>query len=454
MATNTYVALNKATISNSTTSTVTFSSIPSTYTDLVIVFSGAMSIAGEIPFVRFNGDTTTVYSISWVLGDGASSYSYRRGAMPYLPMNWLQGFSNTTENNIILNIQNYANTSVFKTCLERSNNASSVGTPGLAAGVGLWRSTAAITSIEFYASSGYFVNGATVSLYGIKAEGTLSPSSKATGGTITTDQFGYVYHTFTSGGTFTPSVPLSCDVLVVAGGGGGGGIYGGGGGAGGLLYQTGRSVSSAATVTVGGGGSAGNSSVGGTGTNSTFDTITALGGGGGGWGNNSPATTGGSGGGGAGYGYVTAAAPTQANSGGAGGYGFAGGSGGYTLFAAGGGGGAGGVGGDYTGSGTSVVGGNGGIGFRSLASWASTTSTGVGGGYAGGGGGGTRVDQSSGVGTVSNGGGLGGRSGAGTSATSNTGGGGGGAGEGSGGATHYTGGAGGSGIVIVRYYGA
>jgi hypothetical protein len=68
--------------------------------------------------------------------------------------------------------------------------------------------------------------------------------AKATGGTITFSG-GYVYHTFTGNGTFTPTSNITCDVLRIAGG---GGASSGGSGAGGLLY------SSAQSFTVAGGG--------------------------------------------------------------------------------------------------------------------------------------------------------------------------------------------------------
>lgn len=127
-----------------------------------------------------------------------------------------------------------------------------------------------------------------------------------------------------NGTTVWSGAPSTIDVLVVAGGGG----YHftplvyysqACGGAGGLCYQTGRSISSGTTYTVTIGGGGGQEAPG---SNSIFDTITALGGGMG---------CGGSGGsGGGGYWnddwvYVPAGLATQRDSGGATGYGNAGG---------------------------------------------------------------------------------------------------------------------------------
>lgn len=264
-----------------------------------------------------------------------------------------------------------------------------------------------------------------------------APFIVATGGTITTDG-DFKIHTFTSSGSFviTSGVGL-VDSLVIAGGGGGGngdvgnstGGGGGGGGAGGVLYTSpGASYSAGTyTVTIGAGGAANTN-----GSNSVFDTLTAIGGGYGGHQsvNSGNGNTGGSGGGG------------EQNSGGAGGAGTAGqgntgGNPNVSGSAGGGGGGAGSAGGNGA---TLGVGGAGGNGAMNSISGASVT-------YASGGGGGEGGATGTGGTAPAGGGGNGGSVGGnGSAATANTGGGGGGAGNQS-----ATGGAGGSGIVVVRY---
>ena len=100
-----------------------------------------------------------------------------------------------------------------------------------------------------------------------------------------------VVETFTSSGTFSvPSGVSSVQVLVVAGGGSGGASIGGGGGAGGLVYHATYGVTPGGTesVTVGDGGAGkdtptpGSPSTGNNGQNSQFGTLVAIGGGGGG----------------------------------------------------------------------------------------------------------------------------------------------------------------------------
>jgi len=426
---NTYVALATQTLSTASAS-VTFSSIPSSYTDLRLVINGTMSTAIDPVTINFNGDTASNYSYTLLYGDGTSAASTRSANLTAIRAGYLgtvQGITN-------VDIMNYSNTTTNKTVIGRGN----VANWGVTAQVSLWRSTAAITSMTIQSLSSYnFEIGTRFSLYGI-ANADLG-SAKATGGMITEDSQ-YWYHTFGASGAFVPNQSLTCDVLVVAGGGAGGASTGAGGGAGGVSYQTGRSVSATTyNITVGGGGTAGGGA-GGSGSNSVFDTITSLGGGGGNYGPFAAGSNGGSGGGG-GEGQAGGSA-TQGNSGGATGYGNAGDTGPNSApYRHGGGGGAGtaGVSGSSTGAG--------GDGLSTWSSWGVVTGIGenVSGTYyiAGGGGGGSNSTTASPAGL--GGGGIG--SGSTNSAgLANTGGGGGGAGTNAG-----TSRAGGSGVVIIRY---
>jgi len=266
----------------------------------------------------------------------------------------------------------------------------------------------------------------------------------ATGGTITTSG-AYTIHTFTTGGTFTPSSNLNVEYLVAAGGGGGGkpgyggDAGGGGGGAGGLRTGTlsVTATSYAITVGAGGAGGAGTPGIKGTnGGNSIFSTITAAGGGGGGaaW---TGANAGGSGGG-ASYDGSSGGAASPAGQGNAGGNGLSG------NFAGAGGGGAGAAGNNPGGSGTSGTGGNGGTGSASSITGTSVT-------YAAGGGGGTYLTSTPGSGGSSIGGNGGSNGANGANGVANTGSGGGGGGANASPSASGNGGSGASGIVIIRY---
>ena len=446
MPTNTYVALDKVTVGTATPS-ITFTGINQGYTDLVLVSNATPTTSGGIDlYLTVNGDTTSgLYSKTHLAGYGTSAGSTRLTGQNRIATFWQVGPENTQPFTVNYSLQNYANSSVFKTVLARAgafqSSASEVN-----AFVGLWRNTNAITSVTLTASSGNFAVGSTFSLYGIKAE---PFAAKATGGTITYAADGYTYHTFTSSGTFTPSVALSCDALVIAGGGGGGQLSGGGGGAGGVIYFENTAVTvGSKTITVGGGGagSSTGSTTGSSGASSTFASLTS-GSGGGGGGSSVVGANGGSGGGG---GNTRAGGTSNQSSTGAtaiyGNTGAAGGTSGGSV-PAGGGGGAGGAGINVVGNGN---GGNGGASTSAFASWAAATLTGVSGAYAGGGGGGSGSGTRS---TATGGGGGGGiisPNDLGISATANTGSGGGGGGRGG----PNTGGNGGSGIVIIRYVSA
>jgi len=440
MATNTYVALDKVTATAA--ANVSFTSIPATYTDLILVAVAKSSVTGSSVNnyrIRFNNDTTSVYSDTAIRGDGSTATSVRDSNQNEMYMAFLSQTSAQPETSIF-HIMNYSNSTTNKTVLARGGSSSG-GFVGAA--VGLWRKTDAINRLDIYGPSGETVTG-TFSLYGIASVG-ASPAPKATGGAIYSDDT-YYYHVFGSTGTFTPLSSLSADVLVVAGGGGAGTNGSGGGGAGGLRLLASQSLTATGyTCTVGAGGAGIFLTTGSSGGASSFSSISTSGGGGGGGAGNGSANTGASGGSGGGS-HRTA----SAGSGNTGSYspveGFAGATGASGGGSNGGGGGGAGAAGT---AGTSSNGGAGGLGTStynsiSFSSWLTATGLGIGGGLAGGGGGG----GSTGFGTAVNGGGNGGLdNSAGTNATANTGGGGGGAGQSYGSA----GGNGGSGVVIVRY---
>jgi hypothetical protein len=433
---STYTPIASVTLS-SAQSSVTFSGIPQTYTDLVLVANGRTSADGIYVNLRLNNDTSNTLSATRLLGNGSSASSSRATAQSLLTLTPNTAWDTTNPGTIIVQIQNYSNTTTNKTMLVRGN----IERPGVggevSAIVGMWASTAAVNRVDFSTGSSTFLAGTTFNLYGV-ANASITNTAKATGGdTITTDGT-YWYHTFYSSGTFTPTQALTADYLVVAGGGAGGKHNAGGGGAGGMrctVTGTGGSGSlesplsltaQAYTVTIGAGGAASSASgvqPGASGSNSVFATITSTGGGGGGGESNNGLAGGSGGGGGANTSTGGAASPS--------GQGFAGanGGGGSSGNLSGGGGGA-----SAAGTTGSSGGGNGGAGRATSISGTSVT-------YAGGGGGGAN----SGSGGS---GGAGGGANAGQNAgTANTGGGGGGGNDGA----FLPGGNGGSGIVIVRY---
>jgi hypothetical protein len=145
-------------------STVTFSSISGAYTDLVLIFQGGSSIDANIR-IQVNGDTASNYSWTQLGGDATAVNSFRNSGDTSWLMNRYAYLSNNLNANFIFNFMNYSNTTTNKTVINRSNSAAN----GTDTTVGLWRSTAAITSITFSLSGGNYIVGSTFTLYGIKA---------------------------------------------------------------------------------------------------------------------------------------------------------------------------------------------------------------------------------------------------------------------------------------------
>jgi hypothetical protein len=141
----TYEPIATQTLGSATTS-ITFSSIPSTYTDLVIVIGSlGMNSAGSAGRMRFNGDTGSNYSNTTVWGNGSAAGSNRENSVTSMRIYGVQTgpAANLNNDNVILQIQNYSNSTTFKTALIRDSL-----TTETSAIVGLWRSTSAINSIN------------------------------------------------------------------------------------------------------------------------------------------------------------------------------------------------------------------------------------------------------------------------------------------------------------------
>ena len=163
---STYTTIATTTLGSNVAS-YTLSSIPSTYTDLILVIDGQVS-SSVTTIYQLNGDTATNYSSTEIFGDATAASSFRStNAVGIVLMGIGAQTSSGSQWNSILNFQNYANTTTYKTVLNRTSAA---GT-GVNATVGLWRSTSAINSIKVsgFAGAGGFTAGTTFTLYGILA---------------------------------------------------------------------------------------------------------------------------------------------------------------------------------------------------------------------------------------------------------------------------------------------
>ena len=166
---STYSTIATTTVGTATSS-VTFSSIAGTYTDLVISYECFTTAAGARDVaVRFNGDTGSNYSSTFLYGAGGGTAGSTRESTQTRMMVDYSGVS-TTANTAgigLLNVMNYSNATTNKTVINRANRAAA----GTDAVVGLWRNTAAITSVTllFINGTDNFGVGSIFTLYGIAA---------------------------------------------------------------------------------------------------------------------------------------------------------------------------------------------------------------------------------------------------------------------------------------------
>lgn len=159
---STYDVIASYTLTSPATS-YTFSSIPTTYTDLVLILSGTATGGSSVLLQVGNGsiDTGTNYSRTGMQGNGSAASSYRGSNESQITVNWFT----TAQGNATFHFKSYANTSTYKTILH-SGGWSDVSTH---AAVGLWRSTSAINTIKIGSYSYNMNAGTTITIYGIKA---------------------------------------------------------------------------------------------------------------------------------------------------------------------------------------------------------------------------------------------------------------------------------------------
>jgi hypothetical protein len=165
---NTFELIASSTVGSGGASDITFSSIASTWTDLVVVVSAraSASAANTNLQMQFNGSTSS-YTQKELYGTGSAAGS---ASLSYISLGYISGNTATASSfgSCQAYIPNYA-----------SSNYKSVSSEGVAEGnitgmymamdAGLWSNTAAITSIKLIpASPDYFLQYSTAYLYGVK----------------------------------------------------------------------------------------------------------------------------------------------------------------------------------------------------------------------------------------------------------------------------------------------
>ena len=147
---------------------IEFTSIPSTYTDLIVKFSGRSARASQWRdgfTLSLNGSTSSFsYRMLEATGSSPGSYSASTGLLGNIPASTATA---STFGSFDLYIPNYAgstNKSYSGDSTQPNNDASNVTLNMVA---GLWSNTAAITSLRITADNGNLVQYSTAVLYGI-----------------------------------------------------------------------------------------------------------------------------------------------------------------------------------------------------------------------------------------------------------------------------------------------
>jgi hypothetical protein len=170
-----YKLIQSQVVSGSSTNTITFDSIPQTYTHLVVLVSARTNTASTRDVMRFriNNDSSAIYNSFFLYGFDSTASVRSESALSNTYFEWTYAVGNNATSNVFGNttvtLNNYRSTSAVKTVntLDANENQS---TTSWITGIttGYWNSTTAITRLDFVAQSGItYIDGSTFSLYGI-----------------------------------------------------------------------------------------------------------------------------------------------------------------------------------------------------------------------------------------------------------------------------------------------
>ena len=168
---NTFVQIGATVTVSTSVATISFTSIPATYTDLKLVLSARSDYSGQSDeaYLKLNGSSASIYSWKMIYGTGGTPLSASDSAENY-GIAGIQIDAATSTANVFANgeiyIPNYASANYKSVSMEHctETNGSSAALKMIS---GLWSSTDAITSLSLSGQLGNFVQYSTASLYGI-----------------------------------------------------------------------------------------------------------------------------------------------------------------------------------------------------------------------------------------------------------------------------------------------
>jgi hypothetical protein len=166
---NTYVKIATVNVGLSGAANINFSSIPGTYTDLVVKLSTRSTGGSANLYWNYNGGSGTAYSSKKLFGNGAAASSLQLSGVNYFQQENAvnnSGSTASTFNNCDIYLTNYSSTSTNKSNLFDGVTENNATTAYTVLSANLWADNSAITSIGF-ATDGNFVQYSTATLYGI-----------------------------------------------------------------------------------------------------------------------------------------------------------------------------------------------------------------------------------------------------------------------------------------------
>jgi hypothetical protein len=171
---NTFELIASSTVGSGGAASIDFSSIPSTYTDLVVKLCGrgtSAAINAEVR-VTFNGSSASNYSWRQVQGNSSVASSTNFSSQSYVRVGYVPDTSATsnTFNNLEFYVPNYAGSTAKSLSSDstQENNTTAGGEAIMQLIAGLWSLTSAITQVTLSLSSGNFAQHSTAYLYGVK----------------------------------------------------------------------------------------------------------------------------------------------------------------------------------------------------------------------------------------------------------------------------------------------
>jgi hypothetical protein len=167
-STTSYESIATVTVGAGGSSSIDFTSIPSTFKHLQIRQFNLNSVANQTIFIRFNSDTGSNYARHQVGGTGGVTYasgesSQTAGFIGFGAGSTSSGYGAAT----ITDILDYTNTNKYTTVRAISGNDYN-GAGQIVLRSSLWMNTAAVTGITIYPDTGNFTQYSHFALYGIK----------------------------------------------------------------------------------------------------------------------------------------------------------------------------------------------------------------------------------------------------------------------------------------------